>query len=72
MRILYFDCFSGISGDMTIGALLDLGIDTDVFLNELSKLELDGYKTEIKNKTAMSISAALMIANCLERGCVFM
>ncbi len=55
MKILYFDCFSGISGDMTIGALLDLGVDRDVFLKELSKLELDGYKAEINTKTAMSI-----------------
>ena len=34
-RILYFDCFSGISGDMTVGALLDLGIDKEEFKAEL-------------------------------------
>jgi len=56
MKILYFDCFSGISGDMTIGALLDLGIDRDVFLKELSKLDLDGYRAEINTKIAMGIS----------------
>ncbi len=44
MKILYFDCFSGISGDMAIGALLDLGVDRERFLRELSRLELDGYR----------------------------
>lgn len=43
-RILFFDCFSGISGDMTLGALLDLGLDRQVFLQELEKLHVDGYK----------------------------
>ena len=43
MKALYFDCFSGISGDMTIGALLDLGIDKDEFEKELSKINVDGY-----------------------------
>ena len=47
-KILYFDCFSGISGDMTIGALLDLGIDREQFLSELKKLDIDGYEIEIK------------------------
>lgn len=50
MKILYFDCFSGISGDMTVGALLDLGIEKEDFLRELQKLNLDGFTTEI-NKT---------------------
>ncbi len=47
-KILYFDCLSGISGDMTIGALLDLGVDKDEFLNELKKIKVDGYKINIK------------------------
>ena len=40
-KILYFDCISGISGDMVLAALLDMGIDKDKFLRELSKLNLD-------------------------------
>ena len=43
MKTLYFDCSSGISGDMTLGALLDLGIDKEKFVEELSKLNVDGY-----------------------------
>ncbi|MCX7841683.1 MAG: nickel pincer cofactor biosynthesis protein LarC [Clostridia bacterium] len=49
MKILYFDCFSGISGDMTLGALLDLGIDRDLFRNELGRLNLPGYEIHIED-----------------------
>jgi len=42
-KILYFDCFSGISGDMVVGALLDLGLDFSFLKNELGKLNIDGY-----------------------------
>jgi pyridinium-3,5-bisthiocarboxylic acid mononucleotide nickel chelatase len=55
-RILYFDCFSGISGDMTIGSLLDLGIDRNEFLMEISKINIDGYEIEIKNSKKNGIS----------------
>lgn len=47
MKILYFDCFAGISGDMTIGALLDLGVDGQWLAEELKKLNLPGYRLEI-------------------------
>ena len=47
-RVLYFDCFSGISGDMTIGALLDLGIDREEFLSRMKKINLDEFELEIK------------------------
>jgi pyridinium-3,5-bisthiocarboxylic acid mononucleotide nickel chelatase len=43
MRIAYFDCFSGISGDMTIGAFLDAGLSLKVLQRELAKLKITGY-----------------------------
>jgi len=44
MRIAYFDCFSGISGDMTIGAFLDAGLKLKALTKELAKLKLTGYE----------------------------
>ncbi len=55
MKTLFFDCFSGISGDMTIGALLDLGIDRKVFLERLSGLNIDGYRIVINEKVVNGI-----------------
>ncbi len=43
MRVLFLDCFSGISGDMTVGALCDLGIKPSAFEWELSKLEIGDF-----------------------------
>lgn len=43
MRIAYFDCFSGISGDMALGALLDLGLDLEALRAVLDSLQLDGW-----------------------------
>ena len=43
MRVLYFDAFSGVSGDMTVGALLALGVDFEHLRTELAKLPLQGY-----------------------------
>ncbi|WP_309091677.1 LarC family nickel insertion protein [Domibacillus sp.] len=45
MTILYFDCFSGISGDMVIGALLDAGADFAQMEEELKKLNMEGEYT---------------------------
>ena len=50
-KILYFDIISGISGDMTLSTLLNLGIPKEVFLEELDKLNLnDEFEIEIKDK----------------------
>lgn len=55
-KILYFDCLSGISGDMTIAALLDLGVDKNEFLEELKKIKIDGYSIEITKKQKNGIT----------------
>lgn len=56
MKILYFDCFSGISGDMALGALIDLGADAEDLKNELHKLKLSGYRLSIKKEVRHGIS----------------
>jgi pyridinium-3,5-bisthiocarboxylic acid mononucleotide nickel chelatase len=43
MRLAYFDCFSGISGDMTLGALVDAGCDLEVLRSGLAALQLPGW-----------------------------
>ena len=50
MKTLYFDCSSGISGNMTLGALLDIVGDDKILLTELKKLNIQGYKIEISQK----------------------
>ena len=41
MKILYYDCYAGISGDMHLGAMLDLGVPLEYLTAELSRLRLD-------------------------------
>ena len=50
MRIAYFDCFSGISGDMIIGALIDLGLSPETLSGHLSKLPLSGYQMHVSKE----------------------
>src|SRR5215472_14767044 len=57
MKTLYFDCFSGISGDMTIGALLDLGLGFDYLKTELRKLPVEGYELQVSRVTRSNLSA---------------
>jgi uncharacterized protein (TIGR00299 family) protein len=58
MRIAYFDCFSGISGDMTVGALLDLGVSLEHLKSELEKLRLPGWDVFLGRRVRAGISAA--------------
>jgi hypothetical protein len=55
MKTLYLDIFSGISGDMFIGALIDLGADARKLERELQKLKLDGYHLHVTRKQKSGI-----------------
>ena len=56
MKTLYFDCSSGISGNMTLGALLEIVGDENYLLEELKKLNVDGYKIEISKQVKNGIT----------------
>ncbi len=49
MKILYFNCFSGISGDMCLGAFVDTGLQLEMIAQELRKLPINGYQL-VSNK----------------------
>jgi hypothetical protein len=56
MKTLYLDIFSGISGDMFIGALIDLGVDARQLERELKKLKLGGYHLHVARKQTSGIA----------------
>lgn len=68
MKIAYFDCFSGISGDMTVGALLDAGLKIETLEKELKKLGLSGYQLEVNKVTKKGISATKFKVKIKEEG----
>jgi len=68
MKIAYFDCFSGISGDMTVGALLDAGLKIETLEKELKKLGLSGYQLEVNKVLKKGISATKFKVKIKEEG----
>lgn len=54
---LYFECYSGISGDMTVAALLDLGADRKVLEDGLASLGIDGYRLSFSRANKNGIDA---------------
>lgn len=57
MKTAYFHCYSGISGDMVIGAMLDAGLDLKRLQEELSKLNISGFRLEQSRVTRGGLSA---------------
>ncbi|NBV32846.1 MAG: DUF111 family protein, partial [Proteobacteria bacterium] len=55
MKALYLDCFSGISGDMAVGALCDLGVKPSTLEWELSKLDLGDFHMHFEREKRAEI-----------------
>ncbi len=66
MKIAYFDCFSGVSGDMTLGALLDCGADEAQFREELAALGVPGYELTVQRVAREGITATDVEVRLLE------
>lgn len=64
MRIAYFDCFAGLSGDMTLGALLEVGVDAERLEEELRRLPLPEIRLEVRSvqKAGLAATAVAVIA----------
>lgn len=56
-KTLYLECYSGISGDMTVAALLDLGADREVLKESLKSLPVGGFRTEITRVKKFGLDA---------------
>ena len=66
-QIAYLDCFSGVSGDMLLGALVDAGLSPDELRAELAKVSIAGYRIEVE-KTMRAGLAATKVTVALEEG----
>ena len=61
MKIAYFDCFSGISGDMTLSAYLDLGVPVKWLQEQLESLPLQGFKLSAPEVSAKGVHARRLV-----------
>lgn len=57
MKIAYFDCFAGISGDMILGALVDIGLDIEELKAKLDRLPIEGYRIDATKVAKQGIAA---------------
>lgn len=66
-QIAYFDCFSGISGDMALGALIDAGVSIDQLRDELHKLNVPGWTIEAERTVRYNIAGTRLHVNTAEQ-----
>ncbi|MDR3569969.1 MAG: nickel pincer cofactor biosynthesis protein LarC [Syntrophobacteraceae bacterium] len=63
MKIAYFDCFSGASGDMILGSLLDAGLSVDRLMEELLKLRLSHFEVRVEKVSKKGIGGSQAIVD---------
>ena len=67
MRVIYFDCFSGISGDMVLGALLSLGLPEELLKEELKKLPLPQFQIRREMVSRSHIAGVRVVIEAKEK-----
>ncbi len=67
MKVLYFDCFSGISGDMFLGSLIDLGVPEDIIRAGIDSLGVEGLTMEFGHANKNGIEARTFKAKAFEQ-----
>src|SRR5437867_320292 len=67
MKVAYFDAFSGLSGDMTVGALLDCGLDVAVLERELATLGIGGFRVRRETRERSGIQATKFVVEIDDR-----
>ena len=67
MKVAYLDCYSGISGDMTLGALVDAGLSAAELRRVVELLPIDGYLLTIESTTNRGIAGTRVRVDLLER-----
>ncbi|MBE0500908.1 MAG: nickel pincer cofactor biosynthesis protein LarC [Desulfuromonadales bacterium] len=60
MKTLYLDAFSGISGDMFLGLMFDLGVEKRAVCSALGKLDLDGYSLDVRREKRCGLAGAFV------------
>jgi len=66
MRILLFDCYSGVSGDMILGALLDLGLNRETWTEALKGLNLSDFDIRLERASRQNIVCQRVLAKALK------
>jgi hypothetical protein len=66
LKTLYLDTFSGISGDMFLGLLVDLGVDPAAIEAELQKLPVAGWRLECRREKRQGIEGTRLVVHCAE------
>jgi pyridinium-3,5-bisthiocarboxylic acid mononucleotide nickel chelatase len=68
MHTAYLDCFSGVSGDMLLGALLDTGVPETYLREVVASLPLDDYTLTVQRRTVQGFAATQVAVTCSHPG----
>lgn len=67
MNVAYFDCFSGVSGDMTLGAFIDLGVPAEALISAMKLLPLENWSIETRRELRGAIEGVRVIVTAGEQ-----